>query len=75
MSHVFSRQPRHDDPVAVAGEGIAIIDRTGRRYLDASGGAAVSCLGRSHPRVIEAIVLRLEQAIAAAIASATRVAA
>jgi hypothetical protein len=52
---VFYRQPRHDYPIAVRGEGIEIIDRDGRRYLDASGGAAVSCLGHDHPRVIAAI--------------------
>jgi adenosylmethionine-8-amino-7-oxononanoate aminotransferase len=55
MSHVFYRQPKHDYPVAVRGQGIEIIDRTGNRYLDASGGAAVSCLGHDHPRVIQAI--------------------
>jgi adenosylmethionine-8-amino-7-oxononanoate aminotransferase len=55
MSHVFYRQPRQDYPIAVRGEGIEIVDRDGRRYLDASGGAAVSCLGHDHPRVIEAI--------------------
>src|SRR5690606_26163539 len=55
MSHVFYRQPRQEYPIAVRGEGIEIIDRDGKRYVDASGGAAVSCLGHSHPRVIEAI--------------------
>ena len=55
MSHVFHRQPRHDYPVAVSGHGIEIVDRDGKRYIDASGGAAVSCLGHDHPRVIEAI--------------------
>jgi adenosylmethionine-8-amino-7-oxononanoate aminotransferase len=61
MSHVFYRQPTHDYPVAVSGDGIAIVDRTGRRYLDGSGGAAVSCLGHSHPRVIEAIKAQAER--------------
>jgi adenosylmethionine-8-amino-7-oxononanoate aminotransferase len=42
-------------PVAVAGEGCYIIDSTGKRYLDGSGGAAVSCLGHDHPAVIEAV--------------------
>jgi adenosylmethionine-8-amino-7-oxononanoate aminotransferase len=55
MSHVFYRQPKHPYPVAVRGQGIEIVDRDGNRYLDASGGAAVSCLGHDHPRVIEAI--------------------
>lgn len=55
MTHVFHRDARFEPPIAVRGEGIYIIDRDGRRYLDASGGAAVSCLGHSHPRVIEAV--------------------
>jgi adenosylmethionine-8-amino-7-oxononanoate aminotransferase len=55
MSHVLYRKFDHDYPVAVRGAGIEIIDRDGKRYIDASGGAAVSCLGHSHPRVIEAV--------------------
>lgn len=55
MSHVFYRQPKHTYPIAVRGQGIEIVDHDGNRYLDASGGAAVSCLGHDHPRVIEAI--------------------
>ncbi|MBP0598752.1 aspartate aminotransferase family protein [Herbaspirillum sp. LeCh32-8] len=55
MTHVFHRNPRSKLPVAVAGEGMALIDSEGKRYLDASGGAAVSCLGHGHPRVVEAI--------------------
>lgn len=42
-------------PVAVGGEGIEIIDSTGKRYIDGSGGAAVSCLGHGHERVNAAI--------------------
>ena len=55
MSYVFHRMPKKSLPVAVAGEGIEVIDSTGKRYIDASGGAAVSCLGHSHQRVIGAI--------------------
>ncbi|NNG05970.1 MAG: aspartate aminotransferase family protein [Inquilinus sp.] len=55
MSHVFHRHTRMNPPVAVAGDGPYVIDRDGRRYLDASGGAAVSCLGHSHPAVVAAI--------------------
>ena len=54
-SHVFHRDLKATYPVAVAGEGGWIIDREGKRYLDASGGAAVSCLGHRHPRVVKAI--------------------
>ncbi len=60
MHHVFYRQLTETYPVAVRGEGCHIIDRDGRRYLDASGGAAVSCLGHSHPRVIAAIKRQLD---------------
>ena len=59
-SHVFHRDPRIGYPVAVRGEGAYIYDREGRRYLDASGGAAVSCLGHSDRAVIEAIQRQLE---------------
>ncbi len=55
MTHVFHRHTAMDPPTAVAGDGVYIQDKTGKRYLDASGGAAVSCLGHSHPAVIEAI--------------------
>src|SRR5918996_2068959 len=55
MSHVLYRRFDQHYPVAVRGAGIEIIDQDGRRYIDASGGAAVSCLGHSHPRVIEAV--------------------
>jgi adenosylmethionine-8-amino-7-oxononanoate aminotransferase len=60
MSHVFYRQPKHRYPIAVRGEGCEIIDQDGNRYLDASGGAAVSCLGHDHPRVIAAIEAQIE---------------
>ncbi|MEM5433358.1 aspartate aminotransferase family protein [Cupriavidus oxalaticus] len=60
MTHVFHRNPRQTLPVAVAGQGIELIDSAGKRYLDASGGAAVSCLGHAHPRVIEAIKSQLD---------------
>jgi len=55
MTHVFQRQILADMPRAVKGDGIYIIDADGKRYLDGSGGAAVSCLGHSDPDVIQAI--------------------
>src|SRR5437868_4032917 len=55
MSSVLHRNLRRSPPVAVRGDGCYLIDQTGKHYLDASGGAAVSCLGHSHPRVIEAV--------------------
>ncbi len=55
MNNVFHRDARIEPPIAVGGEGAYLIDREGRRYLDASGGAAVSCLGHGHRAVINAI--------------------
>jgi len=55
MSHVFHRSLTQSYPTAVQGDGPYLIDSQGKRYLDASGGAAVSCLGHSDPSVIEAI--------------------
>lgn len=42
-------------PLAVGGHGAWLVAADGREVLDASGGAAVSCLGHQHPRVVEAI--------------------
>ena len=55
MTNVFHRNPHQALPTAVGGQGVYLVDAQGRRYLDASGGAAVSCLGHGHPRIIEAI--------------------
>ena len=43
------------------GEGVYLYDRDGKRYLDASGGAAVSCLGHSDRAVTDAIRRQLDQ--------------
>ena len=59
MSRVFHRDPRRAFPVAVRGEGVYLFDRDGKRYLDASGGAAVSCLGHSDPAVLRAVQAQL----------------
>jgi len=61
MGQVFHRNPRHDYPVAVAGDGAYVLDRTGKRYLDACCGAAVSCLGHSDREVIDSIKAQLDQ--------------
>ena len=50
-THILHRFIHDELPIAVKGDGPYIIDSEGKRYLDASGGAAVSCLGHSHPRV------------------------
>ncbi|MCK1368682.1 aspartate aminotransferase family protein [Bradyrhizobium sp. 62] len=54
-SRVLHRSLRETPPKAIAGEGVYLFAEDGRRIIDASGGAAVSCLGHQHPRVIAAI--------------------
>lgn len=53
--HIFGRSTRGTLPTAVAGDGCYIVDAQGRRYLDGSGGAAVSCLGHSDAGVRAAL--------------------
>lgn len=48
-------------PSAAGGHGIEIVDSEGKSYIDASGGAAVSCLGHGHPAVNDAIKAQLDK--------------
>ncbi|ULB12011.1 aspartate aminotransferase family protein [Cereibacter azotoformans] len=59
--HVFGRSTRGSLPTAVAGDGCYLVDAEGRRYLDGSGGAAVSCLGHSNARVRAALHDQLDR--------------
>lgn len=61
MTNILHRQIRHTLPVAVSGRGVHITDSTGRTYIDASGGAAVSCLGHGHPDVIAAMHAQIDR--------------
>jgi adenosylmethionine-8-amino-7-oxononanoate aminotransferase len=61
MTSILHRSIRDALPRAVAGDGPFLIDDQGKRYLDACGGAAVSCLGHSHPAIIAAIRAQAEQ--------------
>lgn len=61
MSHAIHRNLKHRPPRAVRGDGAYVIDANGKRYLDGCGGAAVSCLGHSHPAVIEAVQNQVQQ--------------
>ena len=60
-SALFERDLQFPLPIIVKGEGAYLFDDAGKRYLDASGGPAVSCLGHSHPKVIEAIKRQVDQ--------------
>jgi acetylornithine aminotransferase len=54
MSHLMNTYTRL--PVAFThGEGVWLFDETGKRYLDALSGIAVSTLGHDHPRLVQAI--------------------
>ncbi|RWO51869.1 aspartate aminotransferase family protein [Mesorhizobium sp.] len=55
MTHILHRQIHASLPVAAGGKGIELFDRDGRAYIDASAGAAVSCLGHGHPEVTAAL--------------------
>ena len=61
QSSIFHRDLNSDLPTVVAGDGNFLIDATGKRYLDACGGAAVSCLGHDHPKVREAIKAQVDK--------------
>ena len=61
MTHVLHRSINHQYPTAVSGNGISIRDASGKDYIDASGGAAVSCLGHSHRDVLDAMRAQLDK--------------
>ena len=60
-THVLHRQLGRSWPIAVSGAGCTLTDSEGRTYLDASGGAAVSCLGHAHPDVIAAMHAQIDR--------------
>jgi adenosylmethionine-8-amino-7-oxononanoate aminotransferase len=62
MTHILHRTLRHHGmPVAVGTDGVHLIDSEGRGYIDASGGAAVSCLGHGHPEVLQAMHAQIDR--------------
>jgi adenosylmethionine-8-amino-7-oxononanoate aminotransferase len=60
MTHILHRAANAVMPVAAGGKGIELFDSTGKTYIDASGGAAVSCLGHGHPDVLDALHEQLD---------------
>lgn len=56
MSSIFHRSLTKSYPKATNGDTIYLISADGKRVLDGSSGAAVSCLGHSNKEVIAAIV-------------------
>jgi adenosylmethionine-8-amino-7-oxononanoate aminotransferase len=61
MTRLLHRQIHHTYPAAVGGEREYLFDTNGKRYIDASGGAAVSCLGHQHPDVLAAMHRQLDR--------------
>ena len=61
MTHILHRTIHSKLPTAVRGQGIELFDADGKAYIDASGGAAVSCLGHGHPDVIAALHEQLDR--------------
>src|SRR5438045_3327170 len=61
MTPILHRTIAQAYPVAARGAGIRIWDKTGKEYIDASGGAAVSCLGHGHPDVLAAMHAQLDK--------------
>ena len=61
MSKIVHRSLRGTLPYAVSAQGARITDREGKRYIDASGGAAVSCLGHGHPDVLAAMHAQIDK--------------
>ena len=60
-SNIFPRHTSYELPISSYGDGCYIIDNNGKKYLDASCGAAVSCLGHSDKSVQEAIIKQTEK--------------
>jgi adenosylmethionine-8-amino-7-oxononanoate aminotransferase len=60
-SHLLHRSLRGTYPLAVAARGCFITDADGKSYLDACGGAAVSCLGHNHPDVLAAMHAQIDR--------------
>jgi adenosylmethionine-8-amino-7-oxononanoate aminotransferase len=61
MTHIIHRSLLKTPRMAQSSQGITITDTQGKSYIDASGGAAVSCLGHAHPDVLAAMHAQLDQ--------------
>jgi adenosylmethionine-8-amino-7-oxononanoate aminotransferase len=61
MTRILHRQTGHSYPIAAEARGVIIRDSAGREYVDASSGAAVSCLGHLHPDVLAAMREQLDR--------------
>lgn len=56
VSHVLHRNTRYVPKKAVGGKGSYIFLEDGQKFLDSTGGAAVSCLGHGNEEAIKAVI-------------------
>lgn len=61
-ARVMSPSYTRDYPLVIArGEGVAVYDPDGNKFLDMAAGIAVCATGHSHPRVVEAITKQAQK--------------
>lgn len=60
-STALHRQLHQAPPLALTGDGIYITLEDGRRILDATGGAAVACIGHGNEEVKKAMIDQIDQ--------------
>jgi len=60
-TRILHRSLNAQYPTAKSAKGCYIKDSQGKQYIDASGGAAVSCLGHGHERVIGAMKAQIDR--------------
>ncbi|MDX5978789.1 aspartate aminotransferase family protein [Vreelandella alkaliphila] len=60
MTRILHRSIGPTLPHAASAQGVYITDTSGRRYLDASGGAAVTSVGHAHPEVLAAMRAQID---------------
>ena len=60
MTRILHRNIGPELPRAVAGDGVWITDAGGRRYIDGSGGAAVTSLGHGNAEVLDAMRAQMD---------------
>lgn len=60
-TRILHRSLKAHYPIAQSASGCYIRDSQGKQYIDASGGAAVSCLGHGHERVIRAMKAQIDR--------------
>ena len=61
MSNIIHRSLLSTPATAETANGMYFVDKQGNTFLDACGGAAVSCLGHAHPDVLAAMHAQIDR--------------